>query len=613
MRLLNTSTLIVEEFLQSRVPEYAILSHTWREEEVTLHDLHSGAAISKKGFAKLTGCCKKARDDGYSHCCIDTCCIDKSSSAELSEAINTMYQWYKGACICYAYLEDVKGNPGLDDYETFRKSRWFTRGWTLQELIAPPIVEFYNASWLDIGTRSSLQDRLMKITRISKDVLTGTYLFDYPVAVRMSWAALRETSRVEDQAYCLLGLFGVNMPLLYGEGERAFLRLQEEILRIDEDYTIFAWDSARPHGGLLAPSARGFENLMPALDMVPNELVVDSHIRFREHLTKTCFSSLPPPHDHLTPRSTSRGIHLTLPLRSSAGPSFYGLIALTQSLKGSALLLCIKLTQLEEGGNRYGKYGHLESTLALLPDGIINEFRYTSIYLNTPTLYPDQSARPSCRFDGFSIIRTMIDPDLLPGVTGVYSNMVSLRTFDRGLQHWFPLPPAYMSAGEKNTVELASIQSLPKITPAAAALIREYLPRYRENGSGCAPAIPELWFARYHHTQDTNVVDILRFQFTGGIAADLVIKLLTNPSLRLSAKFEPTLNLNSELRYLSPDVQTDASDRATVKVHVPIGGELLECCIKLSLRLAGSAAFAPGAKQYVLEVSKELSHIHIRS
>ncbi|CAN9142654.1 unnamed protein product [Alternaria alternata] len=252
MRLLNTSTLQVEEFLQSQVPDYVILSHTWGSEEVTLQDILSNVAPSKKGFAKLIGCCKRAKDDGFKYCWIDTCCIDKTSSAELSEAINSMYQWYKGACICYAYLEDVQGNPQLDDYKAFSKSRWFTRGWTLQELIAPGIVEFYNVSWVDIGTRSSLQKRLTGITGINEKILTGGNPLNCPVAVRMSWAARRETSRVEDQAYCLLGIFGVNMALLYGEGHRAFLRLQEEILRIDEDYTLFAWDVNSSTGSLLA-------------------------------------------------------------------------------------------------------------------------------------------------------------------------------------------------------------------------------------------------------------------------------------------------------------------------------------------------------------------------
>lgn len=155
MRLLNTTSLEVEEFLQSQVPEYVILSHTWREEEVTLQDLLLGVAPSKKGFAKLTGCCEKAKNDGFRYCWIDTCCIDKTSSAELSEAINSMYQWYKDAHICYAYLEDLHGDPKLDNYEALasldgshgdgpcrsllRRKLWSFMmhfGWTLGHVVA---------------------------------------------------------------------------------------------------------------------------------------------------------------------------------------------------------------------------------------------------------------------------------------------------------------------------------------------------------------------------------------------------------------------------------------------------------------------------------------------
>ena len=218
---------------------------------------------SKKGFAKLTGCYEKAKNDGFRYCWIYTCCIDKTSSAELSEAINSMYQWYKDAHICYAYLEDLHGDPKLDNYEAFSKSRWFTRGWTLQELIAPQVVEFYDAFWVNIGTRSSLQERLTHITGINERILAGGDPLESSVAVRMSWAARRETSRLEDEAYCLLGIFGVNMPLLYGEGKRAFLRLQEEILHVDEDYTLFAWTQESQNKSLLASSLRDFQTFTP--------------------------------------------------------------------------------------------------------------------------------------------------------------------------------------------------------------------------------------------------------------------------------------------------------------------------------------------------------------
>ncbi|OAL54749.1 HET-domain-containing protein [Pyrenochaeta sp. DS3sAY3a] len=245
MRLINTTSLQVEEFLSNDAVDYVILSHTWEEEEVTLQDIQSGAAISKKGYAKITSCCQKAARDGFTYCWIDTCCIDKTSSAELSEAINSMYQWYQQARICYAYLADFHGTSRdvQLNHPSFAEAKWFTRGWTLQELIAPSVVEFFNAEWEEIGTRLSLQTELSAITGINRPVLSGEDSSNYTVNVRMSWAAHRKTSRLEDGAYCLMGLFGVNMPLLYGEGLRAFRRLQEEIMRSAEDYTLLAWST----------------------------------------------------------------------------------------------------------------------------------------------------------------------------------------------------------------------------------------------------------------------------------------------------------------------------------------------------------------------------------
>ncbi|KAH7088930.1 heterokaryon incompatibility protein-domain-containing protein [Paraphoma chrysanthemicola] len=257
MRLLNVSTLLVEEFNQRDVPPYAILSHTWEEEEVSLQDIQSGSAHSKIGYAKIQNCCKQAREDGFTHCWIDTCNIDKTSSAELSEAINSMFQWYKNSAVCYVYMSDfyladhvlerhnssgtntVKG----DDFHAFvfARARWWTRGWTLQELLAPGVVEFYDKDWTRIGTRTTLCKHISRASGIDEATLCGGDVMELNVAVRMSWAAGRQTARLEDEAYCLMGLFGVNMPLLYGEGRRAFMRLQEEIMRSTEDYTLFLW------------------------------------------------------------------------------------------------------------------------------------------------------------------------------------------------------------------------------------------------------------------------------------------------------------------------------------------------------------------------------------
>jgi len=203
--------------------------------------------------------------DGYEWVWIDTYCIDKSSSAELSEAINSMFGWYKKSAICYAYLADVpsNGDPQVPQ-SAFSKSRWFTRGWTLQELIAPNILEFFSNDWKKLGSRRSLSARISQITTIDSDVLAlNLQPQRRSIAQRMSWASRRSTTRIEDIAYCLIGLFAINMPLLYGEGERAFIRLQEEILKRSNDHSLFAWteektSASKVLGGLLASSPSGF-------------------------------------------------------------------------------------------------------------------------------------------------------------------------------------------------------------------------------------------------------------------------------------------------------------------------------------------------------------------
>lgn len=252
MYLLNSETLKLKEFSSDGdIPEYAILSHTWGppSEEVTFQDIHElDKARQKRGFEKISNCCRQAARDGYEWAWIDSCCINKSSSVELSEAINSMFNWYRRSTICYAFLDDVVCR-GAHSWEwdeaiprSFELSRWFTRGWTLQELIAPRGVEFYNASWDEIGTKASLAPAISLITGVPVDVLEDTDLTKCPAAEVMSWASGRQTTRIEDRAYSLLGLFNISMPLLYGEGTSAFRRLQEEILKATGDYTLFAWE-----------------------------------------------------------------------------------------------------------------------------------------------------------------------------------------------------------------------------------------------------------------------------------------------------------------------------------------------------------------------------------
>ncbi|KAI0377291.1 heterokaryon incompatibility protein-domain-containing protein [Hypomontagnella monticulosa] len=247
MRLLNSCSGEMKFFLSyTHIPPYAILSHTWGDEEVTYKDwktLSWKEVRSKKGFQKIEYCCQQAASDGLEWVWIDTCCIDKASSAELTESINSMFRWYRNAAVCYAYLADVPKNLRLTTIEKkLAKSRWFTRGWTLQELIAPSEVIFYSYDWHQVGTKSELSACISGITGIDEMYLNGANLQSASVAQRMSWAARRQTSRVEDVAYSLLGIFDVNIPLIYGEGHKAFQRLQEEIMRAyPEDPSIFAW------------------------------------------------------------------------------------------------------------------------------------------------------------------------------------------------------------------------------------------------------------------------------------------------------------------------------------------------------------------------------------
>ncbi|KAI1458132.1 HET-domain-containing protein [Annulohypoxylon moriforme] len=280
MRLINTSSLNFEEFHGDAVPPYAILSHTWVEgEEISFRDFiePSPSTTKKPGYHKIKGACRIARQDGIDWIWIDTNCIDKASSAELTEAINSMYNWYKGSEVCYAYLSDIPGSASQDGEgdlgymnHQFRQSIWFRRGWTLQELIAPRQLVFYSSSWTKIGDRSGLALDISAVTGIETRLLRGMAdLHTVSIAKKMSWAARRETTRVEDIAYCLLGLFDVNMPLLYGEGAKAFTRLQEEIIKTSNDHTVFCWSRTNVPAdwtSMLAPSPAAFSD---AGDYVP--------------------------------------------------------------------------------------------------------------------------------------------------------------------------------------------------------------------------------------------------------------------------------------------------------------------------------------------------------
>ncbi|KAF1929490.1 HET-domain-containing protein, partial [Didymella exigua CBS 183.55] len=226
-------------FSSENPPPYAILSHTWEDgEEVTYNELVAGTGEDKTGYAKICFCSERAAADGLQYCWVDTCCIDKSTSDELSTAINSMFRWYQRASKCYVYLSDVSVPEEISDaeafpiawQEAFRRSRWFTRGWTLQELLAPSSVDFFCKKGKRLGSRVSLEREIHNITQIPIAALRAQPLSRFSVKDRMGWAARRTTTLNEDKVYCLLGIFGVFLSPIYGEGEAyATLRLKEEI------------------------------------------------------------------------------------------------------------------------------------------------------------------------------------------------------------------------------------------------------------------------------------------------------------------------------------------------------------------------------------------------
>lgn len=303
----DDTKLVLERFIGAKVPRYAILSHTWGKDEVLFEHIKADTARERKAFPKVRSAALQARLDRYRYIWVDTCCINSDSSAELQEAINSMYKWYAKAEVCYAYLVDVEN---LRDFES---SRWFTRGWTLQELLAPMEMTFYQKKWHCLGDREDLARSITKCTGIGSDFLCGSPpLRAAPVSMRMSWMAKRDTTREEDIAYCLLGLFDINMTMLYGEGGRkAFIRLQEEIMKNCDDDTLFAWTARQDRGsdGLLADSPRMFRkarHFAPAREpsvhgwaprhktsaWVTVELRLVPHNMDRSHIEDHCFKAV---------------------------------------------------------------------------------------------------------------------------------------------------------------------------------------------------------------------------------------------------------------------------------------------------------------------------------
>jgi hypothetical protein len=279
MRLLHAETLQFGDFSSGTdMPRYAILSHRWLDEELSFHDMRAILDLErqpkpsdlqnlshKQGYRKIYDFRCRALQDGYEYIWVDTCCIDKSSSAELQEAINSMYQWYRDAGACYVFLSDVfKPDGAIDEpdieateaswIKDFKRSKWFTRGWTLQELLAPRSLVFFDGNWKRCGTLHDLQTAIRQVTGIDVQTVIAdlgadrSRFWSIRAGRRIFWASHRQTTRLEDEAYALLGILDVNIPLLYGEGPRAFQRLQEEIIKVAEDISILAWSCTEDDG-----------------------------------------------------------------------------------------------------------------------------------------------------------------------------------------------------------------------------------------------------------------------------------------------------------------------------------------------------------------------------
>lgn len=423
MRLLRTDTengIRLESFDDpSRIPPYAILSHRWRDNEVLYMDILAQGPKEGERYAKIKGVCAVALKDGYNYVWIDTCCIDQKSSAELSESINSMFMWYRESATCYAYLYDVFETHGVEsENSAFRKSEWFNRGWTLQELIAPRNVIFLTKDWEIIGCKHDLAGPIEDITRIEYGIICCLVpLGDICVAKKMSWAANRQTTKVEDRAYSLLGIFGINMTTIYGEGKNAFIRLQHEIMNQSIDHSIFAWDSRPTHGnndpnaqcGLLAPSPDQFAN---SASIVSTPYSLFSH----EWDIKSFAAEF---------QKTNAGIRIELPLFSAP-----------QQRRYVAAIACKAADPSGSSTDRHtvgvilveyadGRYARLRSATLVNADSLANQ----GVEPKVQRLYADDDTRASTYGDKITTVSKMELGAYTPREFEILANARSMKLF----------------------------------------------------------------------------------------------------------------------------------------------------------------------------------------
>ncbi|KAI9667896.1 MAG: hypothetical protein M1821_000716 [Bathelium mastoideum] len=308
MRLLNIRKREFEDKegsdLDTALQKCAIISHRWGDNETNFQNLQEILQLQEspnstesifddpesykfskeeEGLFKIAVACKKASEYGFrgedgrgtrqtqamlEYIWMDTCCIDKTNSDEEDRAINSMFRWYRDAKVCFAYLSDVsqeeseyqdeqkdlKGKRIQRRINCFKESDWFSRGWTLQELLAPRVLYFFDHKWRFIDAKKTRSADIQSRTKIEAKYINGDFS-DACTAVKMSWLSSRETTLKEDMAYCMVGIFGVYMHVQKAEGEHAFLRLQEELIKQKAaDESLFAWRNELVTScGLLAP------------------------------------------------------------------------------------------------------------------------------------------------------------------------------------------------------------------------------------------------------------------------------------------------------------------------------------------------------------------------
>lgn len=265
MRFLHTKTFVLHDFT-GPPSSYAVFFHAHGSDDIGFEDFSKPQMLlCKDGFHRLWQACSRARNHGSEWLWSDAVCIDRGSSTALTEAFNSLARIYQHCIFSIIYLEDLPCSDcvggGLE--KRLAKCAWLRNVWVLPQLIFPKHSFIYDRDWAEIGTKASLARQLSLVTSIEQSVLINpAALGEYSVAKRMSWASHLEASRPEDRSFALLGILGVHMPIVYGEGQKAFIRLQEEILRDTNDYSLFAWRPEVPqeYRGLFAYSPAEFQH-----------------------------------------------------------------------------------------------------------------------------------------------------------------------------------------------------------------------------------------------------------------------------------------------------------------------------------------------------------------